>query len=367
MPHAPLHDAERSRLAALQSYQILDTEPEAAFDDLAAMAARLCDAPMAAISFVDEERLWFKARYGLAADGCPREQALCAHAILEPGALIVPDTLKDPRFADSPFCFGDTRLRFYAGVQIVGDEGLPLGTLCVLDPAPHPAGLNEQQRVNLEALARQVTALLELRRALRSERGLLKESVHRTRNVITVVQAVAMRTLSGAEGLEDAAEALNGRLDAMGAAQGLLLAEGAEGAAIQELLTRQLAPFVSIDDPRLSIEGPDVTLKTRAAEALGMAIHELATNAAKYGALSQEKSRITIVWMRRSDGSVAFEWSEQSEKPLAPSARQGFGSTVLGPLTAERIGGEARLELRPEGARWTALIDAAFSLTRAEG
>ncbi len=364
MPHAPPHDAERSRLAALRSYQILDTEPEAALDELAAMAARLCDAPMAAISFVDEGRLWFKARHGLSVDGCPREHALCAHAILEPGALIVPDALKDPRFADKPVCIGDRPVRFYAGVQIVGHEGLPLGTLCVLDPAPRPDGLDEEKRMNLDALARQVTELLELRRTVRSERRLLKESVHRTRNLITVVQAVAMRTLSGAQRLEEAAEALNGRLDAMGSAQGILLAEGAEGAAIQELLTRQLTPFVSINDPRLVIEGPDVTLKTRAAEALGMAIHELATNATKYGALFQEKSRITIVWTRRDDGSIAFEWSEHldSKRPLAPSTRQGFGSTVLGPLTAERIGGEARLELRPEGACWTASIDGRFVL-----
>ncbi|MEM0930465.1 MAG: HWE histidine kinase domain-containing protein [Pseudomonadota bacterium] len=367
MPNAPLHDAERSRLAALRSYGIMDTEPEAVFDDLTRLAARLCDAPMAVISLVDRHRQWFKSRYGIEVDGSPREQAMCAHAILERDMLVVPDTLEDPRFEDNPFCAGETRLRFYAGAQIVGTEGLPLGMLCVLDREPRPDGLSEAQRLNLQALARQVTKLMELNRAVLSERAQLNESVHRTRNLITVVQAIAMRTLAGADDLNDGAAALMGRLDALGSAQDLLLAEGISGAGLEELLTRQLTPFIDAGDPRLSMQGPDVTLKASAAEAVSMAIYELATNATKHGALSNDKGRITIIWRRGDDGRLTVEWLEQKgeDAPMSPTPRQGFGSAVLGPLTAERVGGDARFELRPEGAYWYASIDPRFVLDTA--
>lgn len=158
---------EQDRLAALRSYGILDTVPEAAYDDIARIAAQICGMPIALVSLVDEERQWFKARVGLDVEETPRDRAFCAHAILEPEELmVVEDAARDPRFADNPLVTGSPGIRFYAGAPLVNSEGHALGTLCVIDR--EPGRLSADQQEALEALARQVVSQLELRRALAS-------------------------------------------------------------------------------------------------------------------------------------------------------------------------------------------------------
>ncbi|NBJ12582.1 bifunctional diguanylate cyclase/phosphodiesterase [Microvirga arsenatis] len=155
--------SEAQRLAVLRRFDILDTEPEQAFDDIARMAAQLCQAPVGLITFIDEGRHWFKAVVGLeAGEAVP---PFCAQAILQPGLLIVPDARKDPRFAGNPFSRSGPALRFYAGAVIRTDEGLPLGTVCAMDRTARPEGLTPEQAETLAALARAVMNLLRLRRA----------------------------------------------------------------------------------------------------------------------------------------------------------------------------------------------------------
>ncbi|MBO1906562.1 EAL domain-containing protein [Microvirga sp. 3-52] len=156
---------ESDRLATLRTYEILDTEPEAAFDNLAKIAAHVCDAPIAFISLVDEKRQWFKCEIGLnGLQQTPREMAICAHAILQSDVFVVPDTTNDPRFAGNPLVTGDLHVRFYAGAPLVTDEGLPLGTLCILDNTPRPSGLTPFQTETLVALAGTVVDHLKFRR-----------------------------------------------------------------------------------------------------------------------------------------------------------------------------------------------------------
>lgn len=153
-------------MAALNRYGVLDTTPEAAFDDLANLAARLCDAPMAAVSLVDAERQWFKAEVGLGLPQTPRPVSFCAHAMLGDQPLIVTDAEQDGRFADNPLVTGAPHIRFYAGYPLKSPEGAPLGALCVLDHRPRPEGLTELQATAMRTLAAQVMTQLELRRAL---------------------------------------------------------------------------------------------------------------------------------------------------------------------------------------------------------
>jgi signal transduction histidine kinase/ActR/RegA family two-component response regulator len=154
---------ERERLESLRSYNILDTSPEVAYGDLARLAATICGTPVAAVSLVDAERQWFKAEVGLGCSETHRDCSFCAHAILQPDCtLIVKDATQDSRFADNPLVTGAVGIRFYAGVPLVDGEGIPLGTLCVIDRAPRE--LMSAQIEALEALARQTTAQLELRR-----------------------------------------------------------------------------------------------------------------------------------------------------------------------------------------------------------
>ena len=160
---APVWD-EEDRLAALRSFQVLDTDPETAFDSLARVAAHICNAPIALVSLVDGQRQWFKCAIGL--NGVrenPREIAFCAHAILQADVFVVPDATKDPRFASNPLVTGEPRLRFYAGVPLITEEGLPLGTLCILDTKARSEGLTPVQKEALLALANAVMGQLKLR------------------------------------------------------------------------------------------------------------------------------------------------------------------------------------------------------------
>jgi PAS domain S-box-containing protein len=161
MPAAPFPANEQARLAALRRYEILDTAPETEYDDLTRIAAQICRTPIALITFVDAERQWFKARIGLEAAETPRDQAFCAHAIHDTGTFVVPDAAQDERFADNALVLGDPRIRFYAGAPLRTGDGINLGTLCVIDREPR--SLSREQQDALEALARQVVSLIELR------------------------------------------------------------------------------------------------------------------------------------------------------------------------------------------------------------
>ena len=173
-------------MAALHAYDVLDTEAEAEFDDLATLAARICDAPTALVSLVAEGRQWFKARVGLEARETGRDVSFCAHAMLGNEVMVVADTATDPVFSDNDLVTGPPHIRFYAGAPLVTAEGLPLGTLCVLDSEPRPQGLTAFQTQSLEVLARQVMNLLELRRALKAR----DESEQTTRRALAASEYV---------------------------------------------------------------------------------------------------------------------------------------------------------------------------------
>lgn len=158
---APLPDNEKERLAALQATGLLDTLPEAAFDDLVRIAAGICGVPISLVSLVDESRQWFKARFGLEATQTPREQAFCSHAILQPCVMVVPDAMQDERFRDNPLVTGAPGIRFYAGAPLEMAGGQRIGTLCVIDTVARE--ISEEQRASLAALARQAVAQIELR------------------------------------------------------------------------------------------------------------------------------------------------------------------------------------------------------------
>jgi GAF domain-containing protein len=161
---APLPVNEVERLAALRGLDILDTPPEPAYDELSALAAHVCQTPVAQISLVDEHRQWFKSGIGWSATETSRDVAFCAHAILQPDLLIVPDASADERFATNPLVTAPPYVRFYAGAPLVTAEGHALGTLCVLDHKPRQ--LTTEQAQALRALGHQVVAQLQLRQQL---------------------------------------------------------------------------------------------------------------------------------------------------------------------------------------------------------
>jgi signal transduction histidine kinase len=170
---APLSVNEPQRLQALASYDILDTPFEGDFDDIARMAAMICDAPIAVVNLIDQGRQWFKAEVGLGVRETPIDSSICAYAILQPELFEVADTLLDPRFVGNPLVTGDPHLRFYAGAPLKTPDGYQLGTVCVLGYQPRQ--LDARQREALLALSRQTMALMELRRAVRAAEAAQKQ------------------------------------------------------------------------------------------------------------------------------------------------------------------------------------------------
>ena len=159
---APAKNNEARRLKVLWQYEILDTVPEEVFDDLTELAARICEAPIALISLIDEDRQWFKSKVGVSVTETSRDISFCAHAIKQTELFIIPDATQDQRFANNPLVISDPKIRFYAGAPLITPDGHALGTLCVIDKVPRELRLEQQQA--LRVLARHVMMQLELRR-----------------------------------------------------------------------------------------------------------------------------------------------------------------------------------------------------------
>lgn len=167
---------EAARVAALNRYAILDSEPEQSFDDLVTLAAHICQTPMAMLSLVDDHRQWFKSKYGVEIRETPKDLSICAHAIQQGDLFIVPDLTKDERFRDNPLVTGESHLRFYAGAPLINEDGFALGTLCVVDQQPRE--LDPEQEEAISALSRLALRQMELRMNLQ----LLKDALNdRTR------------------------------------------------------------------------------------------------------------------------------------------------------------------------------------------
>jgi two-component sensor histidine kinase len=362
-PVVPSWD-ETKRLAALRSYGILDTPLEQDFDDVVRIAAHVCNAPISIINLIEDTRQWFKAEIGLGVRETPLDASICAHAILQPGLFVVPDTTQDPRFACNPLVTGEPHLRFYAGALLETPEGLPLGTVCVLDYKPRE--LTEEQAFTLRALARQVMAQLELRRTLaqykrsqEQQQLLIRELHHRVKNTLATVQAIMGSTARASSSMEEFQHAFIGRIASLAKTHSLLTEERWQAVPFHDLVCLELEPYDDAAGKRIKIRGPQVDLLPDLAVPLGMAIHEMTTNAVKYGALSEFGGVVEVTWDVLAEGSqrkLKLEWVERNGPPVEVPVRKGFGSRLLERVLRTQIYADVTTEYRPEGLQIRVLV-----------
>ena len=325
-----LHPLEDQRLRELRRYGILDTARERDFDDLVEIASAICEVPVSVVNFIDEGRQWFKAEVGLGVRSTPLETSLCGHVILQDDFVEIPDTLQDVRMADNPLCTGDPGFRFYAGAVLKGANGLPLGTLCVLDHQPRT--LTEHQRKVLRVLSSHVMRELDLRIALEQEQTLRREVDHRVKNSLTSISSLlsmkARRESSEAArlALEDASSRLRSLASLHAELHDLA---GSELLDLTSLFTRVETDLLQLvpDNVSLSINASEGRATPKLANAMLLITNEFVSNSVKH-AFVERGGTIEIAVTTLDDG-----WSiicRDNGKATADDAERAASASGLG-------------------------------------
>ena len=495
--------ARAAVLAAYDLDRLRYSEPLTRITDF---AAALCGTPVALVTVLEETEQRFLSRTGVDMDGTPRAISFCEHTILGSEPLVVPDMTADARFAANPLVTGDPNVRFYAGVPLITDEGVPLGSLCVIDMAPHPDGLTPLQRQGLQVLAENVMARLRdsrdasawrhrerdaraalgdsesrfrtladtmpqmvwstlpdgyhdyynarwyeftgtpegstdgegwsdmfhpddqerawttwrhslttgepyqieyrlrhfdggyrwvLGRALpiRNDEGTItrwfgtctdiheqkqagderevvaQELSHRIKNIFSVIAGLIGFAARSKPELREVATDLRDRIAALGRAHDFVRPHSRDSVpqarqdSLHGLLGELFAPYAREDGTGVTVTGDDVPVDDRSATPLALLFHELATNAAKYGALSTDEGRVELA-VRREGDQVALSWTETGGPPVTPPTAEGFGSQLLELSAVRQLGGTVTRDWRPDGLAMQIAIPAS-ALVRA--
>lgn len=289
MTAAAPHPRQAARLAALRATGMLDAPREADFEEVAALASRLCDTPIAVVNLVEERRQFFLAETGLGVRETPLDTSLCAHVILREGVTVIEDMRRDPAMDCNPLVTAADGLRFYAGALLEARDGLPIGTLCVLDTRVR--GLDATQREALRVLARQVMRQIELRQALRGlaeaaarEEVLRREVDHRVKNSLQVVGSM-LRLQAGRADSEAALADAAARVEAIALLHAALHdAESAGRVDLGGFLGRVGAMLRANlpDGVALEVAAAPLEVDGSIASACALLVSELVANAARH-------------------------------------------------------------------------------------
>jgi two-component sensor histidine kinase len=315
------HPRQQDRLTRLRQYGVLDSPRESDFDEIVALASAICETPISVVNLIDADRQWFKAEVGLGVRETPLETSLCSHAILQQDFMEIPDTLADDRTADNPLCVDANGLRFYAGYLLKTDDGLPLGTLCVLDTRPRQ--LTDLQRETLRVLARQVMHQLDLRKALAHQKLMRREIDHRVKNSLQAVGAYVRQRQrrSGSTEVQETLSAVVTRIEAVAALhEQMYRTEDGEHVDLRELGDRLRSVTAELCAPgiELTIDLPAGTIAPPTASALSVILSEFIANSIKHGLRDRQQGSIAIMGERIDDGAVTVLCTDD-----------GVGSDVL--------------------------------------
>ena len=472
--------ADAERLLVLGTYAANDLEDDPELRDIAQFAARLCGAPVAQVTLVEEHRQRFIAGLGLEARETPRSHSFCNHAMFGEGLMEVLDATRSEQFADNPLVTGEPHVRYYAGQPLVSDDGTPLGALCIIDTVPRTIGLDPVQRQGLEVLAqavmRRLTAhrgtiravrdvaeredqlrtladampaivfsadaegkfdyfnnatrqflgqdsadgsvvhpddrpavdaawsaalatgepyetehrlryrdglyrwMLARARPVRDEQGrvtrwfgtavdidevhklseardlLSRELAHRIKNIFAVVIGLISLEARRRPDNQEFADRLMGTLRALGRAHDFVRpTEGDTRESFRGLLEVLFAPYGSAGEQLVQVAGDDTLIAPRAATPLALVFHELATNSAKYGALSAEGGHVTLDIVDEGE-TLRLLWREHGGPvPAAVAASggadgtSGFGSRLVDMSVTGQLGGSWERRFEPGG------------------
>ena len=281
---------------------------------------------------------------------------------------MVNDARSDPRALSNPLVAGEFGAQFYLGVPLRTHDGFNLGTLCVLDFVPRT--VTEVEVAHLVDLAAVVMDELELRlsakealaayreelarRELREDHisGLSRELAHRSKNLLAVVHAIARQTTSSSSSIKDYVQRLAARILGLADTHDLISEREWHGVTLGDLASRHLDPF--LDSPaRVEVTGPRIILTPIAAQNIGLALHELATNAVKFGALSVPEGRIVFgsQFQAGEPELLRISWREEN-CPVSERFHKGFGRLVLERIVPEALEGKSKLSFDSECLSW---------------
>ncbi|MBB4001242.1 HWE histidine kinase domain-containing protein [Aurantimonas endophytica] len=320
------------------------------------VVARVTSERWIACSTRDEIGFGLKPRDELEVD-----TTICHEIRQRPEAVVIEHVAED-----ETYCLHPTPAKYgfqsYISFPLILPDGSFFGTLCAIDPQPRRLKTPEiigTFKLFAELIASHIDSALKLstmqrileeqRTWQRTQRVLQRELTHRMKNTLAMVQAVVTQSLRNASSLDDAAHRATERIQALGRAQDMLTDTNWETADILAIVAAAIAPHRDRGG-RFTIDGPSVHLTAQQAMGLALAIHELATNAAKYGALSNEGGHVDIEWTSEDD--FRFVWTESGGPAVVAPVQQGFGSRLTQRVVPAYFGGTASLEYHSDGVRY---------------
>ena len=326
------------RLSALDTAGLLDTPTEEVFDRAVRLATRITGTPVGLLSLVDGNRQFFKAQTGLTGDVArarqtPLSHSFCQYVVTEDAPLAVSDA-RDHALLKDNLATHELGVVAYLGVPVHGPEGQPLGSFCAIDNQPHD--WTEAQVASLTDLSRMIETEIALREMLDDRQLLLREMNHRIKNIFAIISGIIRLSRRQEKSTDDLATALESRVQALAQAHELIVPvvvaheQAGPQISLQKLIATLLEPHLDREIERVTIDGPNLILGQKAVTYLALVFHELATNAAKYGALSDTVGRLTVRWRHEGD-QVLIDWSEEgiAKRKHAPTPGHGFGTELL--------------------------------------
>lgn len=353
--------ADPARLLAVRASGLLDTPPDEGFDRLTRVVARLLDAPVSLISLVDADRQFFKSQQGLpeplaTTRQTPLSHSFCQHVVKTGRPLSVNDARIDPLVRDNE-AVKDLGVIAYLGVPLRAPGGAIIGSLCAIDTSPRTwqdADINTLTDV-AEMVASEMALRHEIAERKRAEQGqflLIRELNHRVRNTLATVQAVIQLSLASSASLESFRESIGARIASLARVHTMLADQQWSTTTFREVLANELEPYQK--DGQIEMTGPELKLSSESAAILAMVLHELTTNASKYGALSGAKGRVRLDWTlnHTTNGQrLALDWRESGGPALAEPGRGGFGTLLLNRLLRGPLQGTIVFDPAPDGMR----------------